>query len=153
MQINAPIRPSPGSVVSGTNEMSEKLLGFVRSNQVTATRAGQTAIHMLPLVIRPGVFPQGFYRIVNVGDLAETIRFTLADDDGNVDWSVEVDTRPGETRHVNSNDLAGWTDKWGIRTEYSGENLGAEKTYVALGEDVPRHTHPWLHSFHQRLYQ
>ena len=94
----------------------------------------QTAIHLLPFVTRPGIFPQGFFRIANIGTSNETIEILLADDEGNVEWQVELDTSGGETRHVNSDDLAGWTTKAGIRTSYFGRSLSDRKTYTAIME-------------------
>ena len=94
----------------------------------------QTVIHVLPLVIRPGVFPQGFFRITNAGSSDETIEILLANDAGRAGWVVEVDTRGGETRHVNSDDLAGWTDKAGIRSSQLGIDLSDETTYAAVTE-------------------
>lgn len=94
----------------------------------------QTVIHVLPLVIRPGVFPQGFFRIANAGSSDETIEILLANEAGRAGWVVEVDTRGGETRHVNSDDLAGWTDKAGIRSSQLGIDLSDETTYAAVTE-------------------
>ena len=94
----------------------------------------QTAIHFIPFIMRPEVYPQSFLRIANVSSLDETIELLLADDEGNVEWSVEIDLFGGETRHVNSDDIAGLTTKGGVRVGYFGSNIRARKNYLALSE-------------------
>ena len=138
----------PSQVISTDSlpsEAIENLRQFIREHPLS-TKPGlpsqiqpkssqkQTAIHLLPFVTRPGIFPQGFFRIANVGSSDETIEILLADDVGNVEWQVEIDTQGGETRHVNSDDLAGWTTKGGIRTTYTGNSLSDPKTYTAVLE-------------------
>ena len=94
----------------------------------------QTAIHLIPFIMRPEVFPQSFFRLANVGSVDETVELILSDDEGNVEWGVEIDLFGGETRHVNSDDIAGLTTKGGIRVSYFGSNIRARKNYFALSE-------------------
>ena len=94
----------------------------------------QTAVHFIPYINPPEWIPQSFIRIANISNLDETIELLLADDEGNVEWSVEIDLFAGETRHVNSDDIAGLTTKGGIRVDYFGSDIRAAKTYVAFSE-------------------
>ena len=135
--------------------VAENLRDFIRNHHLSAkpksrdqiqrkSSRQETIIHVLPLVIRPGVFPQGFFRIANAGSSDETIEILLANDAGRAGWVVEVDTRGGETRHVNSDDLAGWTDKAGIRSSQLGIDLSDETTYAAVTETS---TNIHIHAF------
>ena len=107
----------PQNVRDGAREAAGKLAAFVsRHVQAAAVSAAPvTAIHVLPYIAPPGIFPQGFFRITNIGGSDETVELLLIDQDGVLSFDAQIDTRAGETRHVNSEDLAGLGDKWGVR--------------------------------------
>ena len=127
----------PSNVIDG-------LRSFIREHELSTNPAvlrkvqpkssRQTAIHFIPYINPPEWFPQSFIRIANIGSLDETIELLLADAEGNVEWTVEIDLFAGETRHVNSDDIAGLTTKGGIRVDYIGSDIRATKTYVAFSE-------------------
>ena len=143
-QISAGAPNGGGAQAAGggvSQQIADGLRPFLRENSgrsaIQPKNEVQNYLHILPLVVRPGVFPQGFFRISNDGDDDETITLRLSDNEGNVQWFVNIDTLAGQTRHVNSDDLAGWSDKWGIRTTYFGTDIRAEKTYAASAETSP----------------
>ena len=122
----------------------ENLRSFIREHELSTNpdalrnvqrkSSRQTVVHFIPYVNPPEWIPQSFIRIANISNLDETIELLLADGAGNVEWSVEIDLFAGETRHVNSDDIAGLTTKGGIRVDYFGSDVRAAKSYVAVGE-------------------
>ena len=134
-------RSTPASIANGAEV---GLRTFIREHElssdpnslrnVTAESDQQTALHLIPFIMRPEVFPQSFLRIANVGISDETVELLLSDDNGNVELSVQIDLFAGETRHVNSDDIAGLTTKSGVRAVYLGSNIRARKNYMALSE-------------------
>ena len=109
---------------------------MIRGSGKLAANGNEYALFLLPVVPPPGYFPQGFYRITNFGDIDDTVFISISDDAGNLSWRVEVDVPYGESRHVNSADLAGWGTKPGVRvTDVLREP--SDRDYWGLADSGP----------------
>ena len=98
-----------------SKDKADKLRSLILGPNKQLAANNEYALFLLPVIPPPEYYPQGFYRLTNFGDTDDTVAVLINDDAGNLSWRVEVDVPAGETRHVNSDDLAGRGSKPGVR--------------------------------------
>ena len=98
-------------------------------------RAGEYSVFYLPFLPTPGVWPQGFVRFQNLGDIADQVYLLFTGESGEVAWTAVVDLPPGQTKGFNSDDLAGRTSKTGVTVEHNFAISGS--SFMAIGEAGP----------------
>ena len=119
-----------------SKDRADQLRSLIRGPHKQTATADEYALFLLPVVLPPGYYPQGFFRMTNLGDTDDTVSISISDDAGNLSWQVEVDVPYGESRHVNSDDLAGWGTKPGVRITHTLREP-SDLDYWGLAESGP----------------